>query len=95
MTEYVERLGQAVAAGEAKHDRSPALTRHVLNAERRQTRTGYLLYKEFPDSHRKIDAAYAAVLAWRVRIEAIGSGFARTPRERKTRRLHHRKFTTR
>lgn len=95
VTEYVERLRQAVAAGEAKHDRSPALTRHVLNAKRRQTRTGYLLYKEFPDSHRKIDAAYAAVLAWRARIEAIGAGFARTPSGRKTRRLHHRKFTTR
>lgn len=85
VTEYVERLRQAVAAREARHDRSPALERHVLNARRRRTRSGYLLYKEFPDSKRKIDAAYAAVLAWKARIDAIAQGVdrKRTRRKRK------------
>lgn len=95
VTEYVERLRQAIAAGEAHHDHSPALTRHVLNARRRQTRTGYLLYKEFPDSHRKIDAAYAAVLAWKARIDAIGAGVGRAPSADRGRRTRHRKLVHR
>lgn len=95
VTEYVERFRQAVAAGEAHHDQSPALTRHVLNARRRQTKTGYLLYKEFPDSHRKIDAAYAAVLAWKARIDALGSGLGRANTGRAGRRTHHRKLVHR
>lgn len=91
VVEYVERLRQAVVAGEAHHDHSPALTRHVLNARRRQTRSGYLLYKEFPDSHRKIDAAYAAVLAWKARIDALAQGLGRIPStDRAGRRLKHR-----
>lgn len=96
VVEYVERLRQAVAAGEAHHDHSPVLTRHVLNARRRQTRTGYLLYKEFPDSHRKIDAAYAAVLAWKARIDALAQGLGK-PRgsARSGRRVRHRVLTHR
>jgi hypothetical protein len=39
------------------------LTRHVLNARRRQIRTGYLLYKRYPDLPDEIDAAYAVVMA--------------------------------
>lgn len=73
--EYVERLRQAVVNGECTHDGRADLTRHVLNARRRATRTGYLLYKEHPDSHRKIDAAYAAVMAWKARTDALGDGF--------------------
>ena len=70
----VEALHGAVVNGEAKHDGSPALTRHVLNARRRPTRSGYLLYKAFPDSPDKIDAAYAAVMAWKARIDAVAAG---------------------
>lgn len=84
VTEHVERLRQAiVTSGEANarglppemtHDGSFALTRHVLNARRRQTRTGYLLYKSYPESPHKIDAAYAAVMAWKARLDAIAKG---------------------
>lgn len=79
VVEYVERLRQAIANGEARHDGSPALVRHILNARRRQARTGYLLYKEFPDSVHKIDAAYAAVMAWKARIDALSQGWGNVP----------------
>lgn len=71
VTEYVERFRQAIVNGELSHDGSLPLTRHVLNARRRATRTGYLLYKEHPDSVRKIDAAYAALMAWKARTDAL------------------------
>ena len=53
VVEYVERLHAAIANGEMTHDGSSELTRHVLNARRRSGRTGYLLYKAFPDSPDK------------------------------------------
>lgn len=74
---YVEQLRLAVANGECSHDGSPALTRHVLNARRRSTKTGYLLFKAYPDSPDKIDAAYAAVMAWKARTDALSSGLGR------------------
>lgn len=75
VTHYVEELRLAIANGEVKHDGSLALTRHVLHARKRNTRTGYLLYKEFPQSRNKIDSAYAAVLAYRARTKAISKGW--------------------
>lgn len=55
--EAVKALGLAITNGEVSQDGSSALTRHVLNARRRATRTGYLLYKAYPDSPDKIVAA--------------------------------------
>lgn len=75
VAEYVEQLRLAIVNDEVKHDGSFALGRHVLHARRRNTRSGYLLYKEFPQSRNKIDAAYAAVLAYRGRTEAIAKGW--------------------
>lgn len=73
--EYVKRFHAAVVNGELTHDGSSALTRHVLNARRREVRGGgYLLYKAFPDSTEKIDAAYAAVMAWKARLDAVAKG---------------------
>jgi phage terminase large subunit-like protein len=72
--EYVVRFHNAVVGDELTHDGSSALTRHVLNARRRETRTGYLLYKAYPDSPDKIDAAYAAVMAWKARLDAVSQG---------------------
>lgn len=74
VTEYVERMRQAVTTRELIHDGSAALTRHVLNARRRATRSGYLIYKAYPDSPEKIDAAYAAVMAWKARTDALSKG---------------------
>lgn len=57
---------------------SPALIRHLLNARRRTTRNGYLLYKSYPDSPDKIDAAYAAVLAYRAYLDALAAGVGKS-----------------
>lgn len=78
--EYVERLRLSVVNGEVSHDGSSALGRHMLNARRRTTRTGYRLYKAYPDSPDKIDAAYAAVMAWKARLDAIAKGHGRSER---------------
>lgn len=72
--EAVERTRAAIVAGELTHDGAAALTRHVLNARTRPARTGYLLYKAYPDSPEKVDAAYAAVMAWKARLDAVAAG---------------------
>lgn len=79
--EAVKRLHSAITNAECCHDGSLALTRHVLNARRRATRTGYLLYKAYPDSPDKIDAAYAAVMAWKARLDAIAAGLGKRKRQ--------------
>lgn len=76
----VRSLHAAIEHGECSHDGSAALTRHVLNARRRAVRTGYLLYKSYPDSPDKIDAAYAAVMAWKARLDAVAAGIGRRKR---------------
>lgn len=58
------------------HDGSFALTRHMLNARRRTSRSGVQIAKEHPDSARKIDAAVAAVLARKARQDAVAAGLA-------------------
>lgn len=83
VSEYVERLRQALVMGEITWDGSSALMRHMLNARRRDTRTGYLLYKQFPDSPDKIDAAYAAVMAYKACLDAISSGATKTTRRKR------------
>jgi hypothetical protein len=52
----------------------------MLNARRRAFRTGYLLYKAYPDSPDKIDAAYAAVMAWKARLDAVAAGHSKRKR---------------
>lgn len=87
VAEYVERLRQAVAVSaqgvdedgnevtpEVTHDGSYGLTRHMLNARMRPCRNGYLIHKAYPDSPQKIDAAYAAVMAYKGRLDAIARG---------------------
>ena len=77
VVEYVERTRQAILTKELSHDGAPVLTRHVLNARRRAGRGGYLLYKQYPESPDKIDAAYAAVMAWKARTDALSKGLDR------------------
>lgn len=74
VVEHVKRFREAVVNGELSHDGGASLTRHVLNARRRQVSSGYLLFKKYPDSPEKIDAAYAAVMAWKARIDAVSLG---------------------
>ncbi|MGE3503031.1 MAG: hypothetical protein AB7H19_14440 [Porticoccaceae bacterium] len=73
----LEQFHGAVVDRELSHDGSFALTRHVLNARRRVSRSGLQIAKEHPDSPRKIDAAVAAVLAYQARLAAIAAGIGR------------------
>jgi len=70
----LEQFHSAVVDGELTHDGSFALTRHVLNARRRMSRSGLQIGKAFPDSPLKIDAAIAAVLAYQARLVAVAAG---------------------
>lgn len=82
---WLEAFQQAVVAGELSHDGGSALTRHVLNARRRVRRGHVIVTKEHPESARKIDAAYAAMLAWACRLEAVSSNAGL--RRKRSRRL--------
>jgi len=73
----LEQLHAAIVNGELTHDGSFALTRHMLNARRRPSRSGLTIAKEHPTSRRKIDAAIAAMLAWQARLDAISKGLGR------------------
>ncbi|MGH3099311.1 MAG: hypothetical protein ACRDMV_25300 [Streptosporangiales bacterium] len=81
----VDRLHNAIVEQETTFDGAHALTRHLLNARRRSAPSGVLIYKEHPDSPRKIDAAIAAVLAWQARLDAVAKGLGST--RRKSRRI--------
>ena len=73
--EYVDKLRDGLLQGEVTWDGSSVLQRHFLNARRRSVRGGgYLLYKAFPDSPDKIDAAYASVMAYKACLDAISVG---------------------
>ena len=72
--EGVELLRNGLLDGSVVHNGDLALTRHVLNARLRSTRAGMVIYKEFKDSPRKIDAAYGLMLANLARIDAIARG---------------------
>lgn len=84
----VKNLYSAIVNGECTHDGSSALTRHVVNARRRKFRTGYLLYKSFPDSPDKIDAAYAATMAWKARLDAVSAGLGKRKRRARVQRIY-------
>lgn len=84
VAEHVERLRQALVMREVTWDGGSFLMRHMLNARRRSTRRGgYLLYKQFPESPDKIDAAYAAVMAYKACIDVISKGVDKPRRKRR------------
>lgn len=76
MVSALARFHDAVVDGlnSLKHNGESVLTRHVLNARRRLTRSGLTIAKEHPGSPRKIDAAMAAVLAYECRADGIAAG---------------------
>jgi len=86
VVEFVERLRHAIVVSgqrtpegvlkpEVTHDGSLPLTRHVLNARMRPASRGYLIYKAYPESPQKIDAAYAAIMAYKARLDCVARGF--------------------
>lgn len=72
----VQSFHTAILEGEICHSGASVLTRHVLNARRRDGRFGVSISKENPESSRKIDAAVAAVLAVEARRLAVAAGLA-------------------
>lgn len=82
MVAALERFHSAVRGEELTHDGDTALSRHVLNARRRETRAGIQIGKEHPHSSRKIDAAMAAVLAYEARADAVAKGINKRRRRR-------------
>lgn len=73
----LEKFRSSVTDGELTHDGTSVLTRHILNARRRESRSGIQIMKEHPESSRKIDAAIAAVLAWQCRVDAMAKGLGK------------------
>lgn len=84
VVEHVQKFHDAIVTGEASLDGSFTLVRHLLNARRRNARTGVLLYKSFPESPDKIDAAYACVMAWKARLDAVSKRVGVHARRRKS-----------
>lgn len=75
VVEAVEHARVAIVTGEMSHDGSPGLVKHLLHARKRETPRGDLIYKSYPMSPDKIDAAYAWIMAWKARTDALSKGF--------------------
>jgi hypothetical protein len=69
-----ESLHAAIVNGEITYDGSYDLTRHFLNARRQVVRSGIVLRKPNDNYLAKIDATYAAMLAYSARLDAVGKG---------------------
>ena len=69
-----QALRVAIIEKEVMITGSPGLNRHIQNAVYRETRAGKILYKESPSSARKIDAAYALMLAHQSRLRVLSKG---------------------
>lgn len=83
----LQQFHDAMLDQELSHDGASELTRHVLNAYRKNSRSGTQIGKEHPDSARKIDAAVAAVLAWQARLDALAAGVGRKKKTAAPRRI--------
>lgn len=90
MVDALERFHDAIVSGAVHgaektltHSGDSVLAQHILNARRRDVRSGVLISKEHPGSNRKIDAAMAAVLAYECRADAVARGFARPRRAKR------------
>lgn len=76
--EAIETARVALKEQEVKLDpESTDLMRHLLHARKRATPRGDLLYKAYPMSPDKIDGAYAFVMGWKARTDALSMGLGR------------------
>lgn len=86
VVEATSRMHSAIVDGGCSIDAAATpLIRHLINARRRVTTSGIQIAKDHPTSPRKIDAAIAAILAWRARGDAIAAGYGGL-RKRRTRK---------
>ncbi len=60
--------------GSREQELASVLRGHILNAVARESRSGWLIYKEAKHSSRKIDMAMAAVLAYTAAQDGIAGG---------------------
>lgn len=67
----IEQCEGAIRNGDATHDGTYSLTRHVLNARRRLAHGKLALAKENDYSPNKMDGAVATVLAYQARLDAL------------------------
>ena len=74
VSESLQALHDAILNGGMTHSGEDAMTRHFLNARRRPVRSGVIVSKTTPESPNKIDAAYAGMLAFKARLDAIAAG---------------------
>ncbi len=81
MAMAVASYASALKAGDLSHDGDPDLARHIANARKRVLKnildeSGqplWVIEKERPDSHLKIDGAMAAILSWQARGDALAN----------------------
>lgn len=81
----VERLHTAVGTSGVTHDGNAMLARHVANARRRRIRGEhgeplYILQKDPGKPQLKIDLAYASLLAYEARCDAVAAGYRKRSR---------------
>lgn len=87
IVEATSRLQAAIVDRECSIDAgSHPLLWHLVNARRKVSTSGVQIGKEHPMSPKKIDAAVAALLAWRARGDAISAGFGAVSTRNKYRR---------
>lgn len=69
LTSAHERLMESIFNMKITHDGDPRLTKHVLNARRRENRYGVSFSKESRESPKKVDAYAALMLAHEAAVE--------------------------
>lgn len=79
VAEATRSLRVALYEREVKLTGPGVLMRHLNNAQYRETRAGKIMYKESPSSARKIDAAYALMLAYQAKLRVSAKGHTIAP----------------
>jgi phage terminase large subunit-like protein len=81
MSHAILAFANAISSGDILHDGNKRLSAHVANAVRADIpmrdedgKPMWVIYKERPNSPRKIDAAMAAILSWQARTDALTLG---------------------
>lgn len=79
VAEATRSLRVALYEREVKLTGPGVLMRHLNNAQYRETKAGKIMYKESPSSARKIDAAYALMLAYQSKLRVSAKGHTIAP----------------
>ena len=74
VTRAIDQFHSAIINKQITYDGGYGITRHLLNARRRKTKSGIWIAKENPESDNKIDYSWAAIAALACRLEAVAKG---------------------